>query len=39
MGDRISIQERSELFAVRVVRAYGELSRRPFDDAGRVLSK
>ncbi|MDV3348298.1 four helix bundle protein [Leptothoe sp. LEGE 181152] len=39
MGDRISIQERSELFAVRVVRVYGELSRRSFDDAGRVLSK
>ena len=39
MGDQISIQKRSELFAIRVVRAYGELSKRPFDDAGKVLSK
>ena len=35
----ISIQERTEDFAIRVVKAYSELNKRPFDDAGRVLSK
>ena len=37
--ERISIQKRTEEFAVRVVRAYGELGKRGFDDAGRVLAK
>ncbi|MEL6442084.1 MAG: four helix bundle protein [Cyanobacteria bacterium J06621_8] len=35
----ISIQERSRLFAVRVIKAYVELNTRKFDDAGKVLSK
>ncbi|NJO60340.1 MAG: four helix bundle protein [Richelia sp. RM2_1_2] len=35
----ISIQERTENFAIRVVKAYSELNKRPFDDAGKVLSK
>ena len=39
MVGRVSIQERTGLFAIRVVRAYGELNRKRFDDAGRVLSK
>ena len=37
--ERISIQERTKVFAIRVVRAYGELNKKQFDDAGRVLSK
>jgi four helix bundle protein len=35
----ISIQERTENFAIRVVKAYFELNKRPFDDAGKILSK
>ena len=35
----ISIQDRTKKFAVRVIRAYVELSKRHFDDAGKVLSK
>ncbi len=35
----ISIQERTENFAIRVIKAYCELNKRPFDDAGKVLSK
>jgi len=35
----ISIQERTENFAIRVVKAYSELNKKPFDDAGKVLSK
>ena len=35
----ISIQERTEDFAVRVINAYCELNKRHFDDAGKVLSK
>ena len=35
----ISIQERTENFAIRIVKAYSELNKRPFDDAGKVLSK
>ena len=35
----ISIQERTENFAIRVVKAYSELNKRHFDDAGKVLSK
>jgi four helix bundle protein len=33
------IQDRTKKFAVRVVKAYAELNKRNFDDAGRVLSK
>jgi four helix bundle protein len=35
----ISIQERTEDFAVRVIRAYSLLNKRHFDDAGKVLAK
>jgi four helix bundle protein len=35
----ISIQERTENFAIRVIKAYAELNKRPFDDAGKILSK
>ncbi|MDE5083922.1 MAG: hypothetical protein O4808_21590 [Trichodesmium sp. St17_bin3_1_1] len=35
----ISIQERTENFAIRVVKTYSELNKRDFDDAGKVLSK
>ena len=35
----ISIQERTEEFAIRVVKAYCELNKRHFDDAGKILSK
>ena len=35
----ISIQERTEKFAIRVVKAYSEINKRHFDDAGKVLSK
>ena len=35
----ISIQERTEDFAIRVVKAYSQLNKRPFDDAAKVLSK
>ncbi|MEH2086828.1 four helix bundle protein [Nostoc sp.] len=35
----ISIQERTEDFAIRVIKAYCELNKRPFDDAGKILSK
>ena len=39
MTSRISIQERTELFAIRIVKAYAELNKKDFDDAGKVLSK
>ena len=35
----ISIQRRSKDFAVRVIRAYVQLSKKHFDDAAKVLSK
>ena len=35
----ISIQERTENFAIRVIQAYCELNKRHFEDAGKVLSK
>jgi four helix bundle protein len=35
----VSIQERTEVFAIRVIKAYTELNKRNFDDAGKVLSK
>ena len=38
-NNNISIQDRSRLFAVRVIKAYAELNKRKFDDAGKVLSK
>lgn len=40
MGEKVvSIQQRTKVFAVRVIGAYAELSKRHFDDAGRVLAK
>ena len=39
MVDDISIQRRSKHFAVKVVKAYTELSKRHFDDAAKVISK
>ena len=35
----ISIQQRTEEFAIRVIKAYSELNKRHFDDAVKVLSK
>ena len=35
----LTIQNRTENFAIRVVRAYVELNKRKYDDAGKVLSK
>ena len=35
----MKIQERTENFAIRVVKAYVELNKRKYDDAGKVLSK
>ncbi len=35
----INIQSRTEHFAVRVIKAYSELNRRNFDDAGKILAK
>ncbi|MEH1864581.1 MAG: four helix bundle protein [Nostoc sp.] len=35
----ISIQERTENFVTRVVKAYSEQNKRPFDDTGKILSK
>ena len=38
-NNNISIQERTENFSVRVIKAYCQLNKRNFDDAGKVLSK
>ena len=35
----LTIQDRTENFAIRVVKAYVELNKRKYDDAGKVLSK
>ena len=35
----ITIQQRTEYFSIRVIKAYTELNKRPFDDAGKILSK
>ncbi|MEO1184642.1 MAG: four helix bundle protein [Cyanobacteria bacterium J06636_27] len=39
MNNDISIQQRTKRFAIRVISAYVELNKKPFDDAGKVLSK
>ncbi len=39
INDNIGIQKRTELFAVRLIKAYVELNKRHFDDAGKVLAK
>jgi four helix bundle protein len=38
-NNNISIQERTEIFSVRVIQVYCHLSKRNFDDAGKVLSR
>lgn len=38
-SSEISIQQRTENFAIRVIKAYCELNKRRFDDAGKILSK
>ena len=35
----ITIQKRTEHFAIRVIKAYSELNKRHFNDAGKILSK
>ncbi len=35
----ITIQQRTENFAVRVIKAYSELNKRNFDDPGKILAK
>jgi four helix bundle protein len=39
INTEISIQDRTKFFAIRVIKAYCELNKRNFDDAGKVLSK
>lgn len=39
INNNITIQKRSAVFAVRCVKAYCELNKRHFDDAGKVLAK
>ncbi|MBD2309383.1 four helix bundle protein [Chroococcidiopsis sp. FACHB-1243] len=38
-NSNITIQQRTEDFAIRTVNAYSELKNKHFDDAGRVLAK
>jgi four helix bundle protein len=38
-NSEISIQQRTEDFAIRVIKAYSELNKRHFDDGGKILSK
>ena len=38
-NNNISIQDRSKLFAIRAIKAYTELNKMQFDDAGKVLAK
>ncbi len=38
-NNKITIQERTKNFAVRVIKAYCQLNKKNFDDAGKVLSK
>ncbi len=39
MSDNISIQDRTRNFANRVIKAYVELNKKHYDDAGKVLSR
>ncbi len=39
MNNNITIQQRTKAFAIKVISAYVELNKKPFDDAGKVLSK
>ncbi len=38
-NSQITIQQRTEDFAVRVIKAYCELNKRNFDDPGKILAK
>ncbi len=38
-NNEINIQERTENFSIRVIKAYCQLNKRNFDDAGKILSK
>jgi len=38
-NEEISIQDRTKLFSIRVIKAYVKLSQKHFDDAAKVLSK
>ena len=38
-NEDISIQQRTKKFAIRVINAYVQLSKKQFDDAAKVLSK
>ena len=38
-NNSISLQDRTRFFASRVIKAYIELSKKHFDDAGKILSK
>jgi four helix bundle protein len=39
MNNNTYIQDRTRAFGIRVIKAYCELNKRKYDDAGRVLSK
>ena len=36
---QITIQQRTENFAIRFIKAYCQLNKRNFDDAGKILAK
>jgi hypothetical protein len=36
---QLTIQQRTENFAIRVIKAYCQLNKRNFDDAGKILGK
>ncbi|MBE9045326.1 four helix bundle protein [Pleurocapsales cyanobacterium LEGE 10410] len=38
-GKDISIQQRTKVFAIRVIKAYVELNKKHYDDAAKVLAK
>ena len=38
-NDVVTIQQRTKMFAVRIINAYVELNKKHFDDAAKVLSK
>ena len=39
MNNHTSIQQRTKIFAIRVINAYIELNKKHFNDASKVLSK
>ncbi len=38
-NNEINIQQRTEDFSIRVIKAYCQLNQRNFNDAGKILSK